>query len=140
MASAPAHYKEVEDLVAAEVLMPVVEKRQLQRVDDAAHRIDDTAGKEPAERRGGHVVEDLRKCQYTGPAHSDIEDGRDPLRAVYPECLDEDACDGDAPYDGEEDDARSPLQHDKAYRRVASRDEHGDHHVIDFLKDRIYFS
>ena len=36
MAGASAHYEEVKDLVAAEIFMLTVEKREFQRVDDAA--------------------------------------------------------------------------------------------------------
>ena len=52
MAGASAHYKQVENLVTAEIFMPAVEERELQRVNDTAHRIDDAACQQPSERCG----------------------------------------------------------------------------------------
>lgn len=51
MARASAHHEEMEDLMASEILMPAVKNRKLQRIDDAADRINNTSGKKPAERR-----------------------------------------------------------------------------------------
>ena len=103
VAGASAHDEEMEDLVAAEVFMPAVEDWKLQRVDHTAHGVDDPSGEEPSEGCRGHIVQDLGEGEYTGPAHPDIEDGRDPFRAVYPERFDQDPCDRDRPHDREED-------------------------------------
>ena len=43
MACASAHYEQMEDLMAAEILMPAVEDRQFQRIDHSPHSIDDPA-------------------------------------------------------------------------------------------------
>ena len=43
VAHASAHHEEVEDLVRTEVFMAVIEDWELQCIDDAADRVDDTA-------------------------------------------------------------------------------------------------
>src|SRR5699024_11844331 len=85
-------------------------------------------GQQPAERCGVHLVQDVGEGHYAGPAHSDIEYGGDPLRTVNPERLDQNPCDGDRPYNGEQDNSRLSLQDNQAYRSVTSGDKHGDHH------------
>ena len=44
MTYAAAHHKQMEDFVGAEILMPGIENRQLQRIDNAARRIDNPSG------------------------------------------------------------------------------------------------
>src|SRR5699024_3051098 len=139
VAGASAHDKKVEDLVAPAVFVPAVKDRKLQRVDDAAHSVNDSACQQPSECCGGHIVQDLGEGQYAGPAHSDIEYGGDPLRTVNPERLDQNPCDGDRPYNGEQDNSRLSLQDNQAYRSVTSGDQHGDHHMIDLLQYCIDF-
>lgn len=103
VAGASAHDEEMEDLVAAEVLVLAVKDRELQRVDHTAHGVDDASCEEPSEGCRGHVVQDLGEGEYAGPSHPDIEDGGDPFWTVYPEGFDQDACDRNRPYDREED-------------------------------------
>lgn len=43
VADAAAHNKQMKDLMGTEVLMPVIENRQLQRIDHTADGVDDTA-------------------------------------------------------------------------------------------------
>ena len=74
MARASAHYEQVEDLMAPEILMSAVEYGQLQCIDHSAHSVDNPAGKEPSEGDRGHGVEDLGKCKHAGSAHSDVQD------------------------------------------------------------------
>lgn len=50
VAHASAHHEEVEDLVRTEVFMAVIEDWELQCIDDAADRVDDTACQKPAKR------------------------------------------------------------------------------------------
>ena len=52
MAEAPAHDKEMENFVRAEIFVAGVKKRQFQRVDDSADGIDDAACQKPAEGGG----------------------------------------------------------------------------------------
>ena len=95
--------------MTAEVFVLAVKDRELQRVDHAAYSVNDPSGEEPPECCRGHIVQDLCKCQNTGPSHPDIEDGGDPFWTVYPEGFDQDACDRDRPYDREKDDAGPAL-------------------------------
>ena len=74
MACASAHYKQMEDLMAAEILMSAVEDRQFQRIDHSPRGIDDPACKKPSEGSRRHGVQDLGKCKHTGPAHPDVQD------------------------------------------------------------------
>jgi len=75
MAGASAHHEQMEDLVAPEILVPAVEKRQLQSVDHAADRVNDAACQKLAKGGGGHGIQDLCKCKDTGPTHPDVEYG-----------------------------------------------------------------
>ena len=75
MAGASGHYEQMEDLVASEIFVLIVENRKFECIDDTAYSIDDTAGKEPSECRGGQGVEQLGKCQDAGPTHSNVKYG-----------------------------------------------------------------
>src|SRR5699024_6823417 len=130
VAGASAHDKKVEDLVAPEVFVPAVKDRKLQRIDDAAHSVNDSACQQPSECCGGHIVQDLGEGQYAGPAHSDIEYGGDPLRTVNPERLDQNPCDGDRPYNRAHDSSRLSLQHMHAYRTVPSGHHPGESDML----------
>ena len=74
VACAAPHNKQVKNLMTSKVFVFIVKEWQLQRVDDAAHSVDDSSGKEPSECCGRHVVEDLCESQDTGPAHPNIKD------------------------------------------------------------------
>lgn len=56
MAEAAAHHEKMEDFMGAEILMPAVEDRKLQCIDDTADRIDDSSGKEPHKSFSGQAV------------------------------------------------------------------------------------
>lgn len=75
MACASAHYKQMEDLVQAKVLPVVLKPGKLQRVDDAAHGVDDTAGQKEAEAQGRQLVEQRSNGYDTKPAHGDVHNG-----------------------------------------------------------------
>lgn len=47
MTDASAHYKQMENFVGAKVFMFGIKDRQLERIDDAAHGIDDTTCQKP---------------------------------------------------------------------------------------------
>ena len=49
MAGTSAHHEEVEDFVAAEILMLSVENRKLQCIDHTADCVNDSAGEKPSE-------------------------------------------------------------------------------------------
>ena len=87
VAETPGHNKEMEDLVAAEVFMSGIKNRQLQRIDDAAHGIKNSSGQEPEKCGAGKIAPKLAQCKYTEPSHGNIQHGRNPSGAVYPESL-----------------------------------------------------
>ena len=91
MTKAPAHDKEMENLVGAEIFVDRIKKWELQRVDHAAHGVDDAACKEP-EKRGERQrrVQGLDREDHD-PSHADVENGGDPFRAGHPEKLKEHA-------------------------------------------------
>ena len=45
------HHEQMENLMGAKILMSGVKQRQLQRVDNTAHRVNDAARQQPAEGR-----------------------------------------------------------------------------------------
>ena len=47
MTGASAHNKEMKDFVGAEAFVTAVKKRQFQRIDDTADRINNASGKQP---------------------------------------------------------------------------------------------
>ena len=137
MAEASAHDEEMEDLVGAEIFMLRVEDRQVQRVDHTADGIDDAAGEKPCESGRCESGNDLADRHDAYPAHRDVDHGGEPLRAVDPEGIDDDAYDGDAPDKGQHPVAGLISEDDQAHRCVGSGDQDEDHHVVDFPKDLI---
>ena len=49
MTHAPAHHKQVEDLMGAKVFMFLVKDRKLQSIDQSANGVDDPASQKPSE-------------------------------------------------------------------------------------------
>ena len=94
MTDTPAHYKQMENLMGAKILMSGVKQRQLQRVDNTAHRVNDAARQQPAKSRRRQGIQNLRKRQYAYPAHGDIQHRGKPFRAGNPEKLQDNARDG----------------------------------------------
>lgn len=137
MAEASAHDEEMEDLVGAEIFMLRVEDRQFQRVDHTADGIDDAAGEQPCKGRWCECCHDLADCHDAYPAHRNIDHGGEPLRAVDPEGIDDDAHDGDAPYQRQHPVSGLVSENDQAHRSVGSGDQDEDHHVIDLSENFI---
>lgn len=138
MAEASNHDENVEDFVAAEVFVFVVENRELQGIDDSADGVDDSACEEPAESSRCEGIYNLAEGEDAGPSHSDIEEGRDPFRTKYPECFDENPDSRDCPDDCKECDSGAAAEYEKAYRCVGSCNQDENHHVVYFFKNRIY--
>ena len=67
MAGTSAHHEEVEDFVAAEILMLTVENRKLQCIDHTTDCVNDSAGEKPSEFCTCQIVEDLTECEDTDP-------------------------------------------------------------------------
>lgn len=137
MAYAAAHDEEMENLVGAEARMQSVEDRELQSVDDAADGVDNAARQEPAEGGWGQGVYDLSKGQHAGPAHADIEGGGEPFRAGDPESFHNNAHQGDGPYQGTQQIPGAVVEYHQADRRIGTRDQYEDHHVIDLAQDTV---
>ena len=125
--------------MAPEVFVLPVKNREFQRVDDTAYSVDDAPCQKPSECRRRQGVQDLCECQHAGPAHADIQDRRYPLGTVYPERLQDNAQNGDAPNNGEQDNAGPVLEDQEADGRVAACYENKDHHVIYFFQDGVHF-
>ena len=128
----------MEDLMAPEIFVSVIENRKFQRINHASHRIDNTSCQKPSESRRGHVIENLSKSQYTGPSHSDIKNGRYPLGAIYPERFDQNSGNRNRPYDGQKNQPRLPFQDNQANRRITACNQYRNHHVINLFQNRIH--
>lgn len=137
VACASSHDEEVKDLMASEILMLAVKERKLQRIDHSADRIDYSAGKEPSESCQGHGIQDLGKCKYAGPSHSDIQNRRYPLRTVYPKSFDQDTYNGNAPYNAEKENPGLSAKYEEADGSVASCDQYADHHMVNLLQQGV---
>ena len=138
MAHTSQHHKDMKYFVGAEILMLRIEDRKLQRIDHTADGIDDAAGKEPSEACTGQIVEDRNKSKYTQPAHSNIDYGGKPFRAVDPAAFEDHADDGNSPYQCTEDVTGAAVKDDQAYRCIAACDHHEDHHVIHFFQAAVH--
>ena len=75
MAGTSAHDKQVENLVAAKILVLVVKDRELLCIDDSSDRVNNAARKKPCKFASGQIVQNLAESKYTGPPHSDVKNG-----------------------------------------------------------------
>lgn len=132
MAGAAAHYKQMEDFVGTEVLVPGVEQGKLQRINDAAHGVDDPSCQQPSEGCAGKTGNDLGKSDYAGPSHGNIENGGEPFRAGNPAGFHDDAEQCDTPHQSAEHITGSASQHDQADGGIGACDQNEDHHMINF--------
>lgn len=85
MAEASEHDEYMKNFMGTEIFMPGVKNWQLQGIDDSAYGVDNSSCEKPVEACPGKSLENRDKGKYTKPAHTDIEDGRQPFRAVDPE-------------------------------------------------------
>ena len=137
MAEASAHDEEMEDLMGAEIFVFRVEDRQFQRVDHAADGVDDATGEKPCESGRCESRHDLADRHDAYPSHRDVDHRGEPLRAVDPEGIDDDAHDGDAPDKGQHSVASFISEDNQAHWCICSGDQNKDHHVVDLPKDLI---
>lgn len=124
--------------MGAEIAEPAVEHRQLQRVDHAAHGVDDAAGQQPAEGAARQGVDEAFEGDHADPAHGDVDHGGKPFGAGNPYGVDDHAHDGDGPHQAKEQPAGFVAQHQQADGGVGSGDEDEDHHVIHLAQNLIY--
>lgn len=134
VAYAPGHYKKMKDFVGTEIFVHRVKNGQLQRVDHAAHRVDDTARKKPQEGAAGQRVPQGAEYAKAYPSHGDVDEGRKPLRASDPADIDDHADDGDPPYDGKQRVAEPVAQNDETDGCVGTGNQNKDHHVVQLAK------
>ena len=73
MAGASSHNKQMKNFMGTEPGVSGVEQRKLQRVNDAAHGVNNTAGQKPEESGGGQAVNESGKGQHADPSHGDIQ-------------------------------------------------------------------
>lgn len=123
--------------MASEIFVFAVKERKLQRIDHSSDRVDHSAGKEPSEGCQGHGIQDLGKCKYAGPSHSDIQNRRYPSRTVYPKSFDQYTCNGNAPYNAEKEKPGFSAKYEQADGSVASCDQYADHHMVNLLKQSV---
>ena len=116
------------------VLGPVFRYPDLQRIDDAADRIQQTSGKKPEESRTGQHRTDVSDLQNRQPAHGDVDDRGNISGTVDPEEFHDDPgkCQGPDP----DQQGQSLLfQQTETDRCVGSGDQKEDGDVIDLLQD-----
>lgn len=127
----------MEDFVGTEIFMAGIEDRKLQRIDDASYGVDDASGQKPSECCRWKCFYNLCEGQHTNPAHSDINNGREPLGACDPAGHDDDAYDGDSPDEGQHIPAGFISQNDNADGGIGSGDQDEDHHVVNFAQELV---
>lgn len=97
MTQASSHNKKMEDLMGAEEFVMGIEQGKLQRINDAADRVNDAPCQKPQKSCSGKGVEKLPEYKDTYPAHGDIDQGGEPFGTGDPECLDQHTDNGNAP-------------------------------------------
>ena len=136
VAETSQHNKDVEHLMGTEILMLRIKNWKFQRIDHAADGINNSACQKPSETCPRQIVEDRHESQDTQPAHSNIDYGGKPFRAVDPAAFEDHADDGNSPYQCTEDVTGAAVKDDQAYRCIAACDHHEDHHVIHIFRRR----
>ncbi len=139
MTETSAHDEKVKDLMGAKVLMSGVEKGQLERIDDAADGIDDTAGYKPEKSCARQGSDQRNHGEDTEPSHGDVDQRRKPFWTGDPESFDQDSGDGGSPDQKKERITDGIPQRDHTDRCITSGDQDKDHHMIDFAKNAVNF-
>ena len=139
MACASSHDKQMENFMGAEVFMSGIEQWYFQCVDDAADGVDDSSCQQPAECRSGQCVENLGKCQYTQPAHSDVDNRRKPFGTIDPKGFDQNADQCHSPNQNTQKLSSISLQRKKTNRRIASGNQYKYHHMVYFSQATVSF-
>ena len=119
----------------AEIFMERVENRELERINDAADCVDDTACKQPSECRVRKRVPKRSEYQEANPAHCDVDCGRKPFRTGNPTHIDTHSGKGDTPYEGEQGVSHASAEYDKAHGGVRSGNQYKNHHMVYFTEN-----
>ncbi len=137
MADAASHNKEMEDLMGAEVFMPVIEDRELQGIDNSSDGINNSTGQKPHKSRRRQGIDKLGKGEHAGPAHGDIYHGGEPFGTVNPEAGYNDTDKSKAPDQCKHDHSGTPSQGNEADGSISSGNQDIDHHVIKLFKPEV---
>ena len=140
MAQAAGHHKEMEDLVHPEIGVALFKAGALEGVDDAAHRVEQPAGQQPAEAGAREAAQQLRQGKDAGPAHGDIQHRRHPLGAEHKEQHQHRPQQGAAPDHAQQNAAHQSRQGQQADRGIAARDQDKDHDVVQLFEQRLVFA
>ena len=130
MAETAAQNEQMEQLVKADRFGQI---GLFQNIDDAADRIRDPAEREQEDRGRGHRKYRV-KAEHNRPAHEQIQNGAQKPRCVNPKQFCADAEQRDAPDHGQKGIGLRGGQIAQNDRRVAARDQHVNHTVIELLE------
>ena len=114
------------------------EQRQLQSIDDASYRINDSSGEQQYEFRCGQHPHKLCERKGAHPAQCDIDYRGHPARTTDPQKIHEHAEQGSAADREQHEPAGAISQRHKAHRRVASGNHNKNHHVIQLLQHAVH--
>lgn len=137
MAEAAAHHEQMEDLMAAESWMQLVEDWQFQGIDHTADRINDPTGKQPEKLLRSKGLIELGKSEDAGPPHSNIKDRRYPFRAIDPAQFQDTAKKSNAPDSSQQDLSDHAGQYEQTDRCITAGNQYEDHHMIDLLSNAV---
>lgn len=138
MQYASRQHEQMEDLVRAEGGVAAVEAGELQGVHHASGGVYDPAREKQYKACRAYRAEYSAEGVDAYPAHSDIDDRREPLGAVYIENIEQSLERGERPYDYQGDPALRSADDRRADGRVGARYKHGNHNVVDFLKKGVH--
>lgn len=118
----------------AEIPVERIEYGELQGIDNAADGVYDASRQKPPERRVRKRIPERAEYQQAQPPHGYINNGRKPLRAVYPYHIYEHAYERDAPHKRKQRISKPAAEHYKAHGSVRARYQHKNHHMVKLLE------
>ena len=115
--------------------MLLVKKRELQRINHAAHGINNSSGKEPAESGMRQNPPQRAEHGNAGPAQGKLNHRGKPFRAGNPEGFQRHAKESDSPYGSQKGIAGFTAKDNQADRRVGAGNQHKNHHVVQLAEN-----
>lgn len=125
--------------MSAEARMKLIEYRELQGVDHAADRVDDTTGKKPGKCLRTHEMINATDREDAEPAHGNVDGGIEPFRGIYPADRQKQSGKCKTPDDSAQRSAGACRKHKHADRSIASGNQEIDHDVIQLLEQKSRF-
>lgn len=122
--------------MSAEARMKLIEYRELQGVDHAADRVDDTAGEKPGKCLWAHEMINAADREDAEPAHGNVDGGIEPFWGIYPTDRQKQSGKCKTPDDSAQRSAGACRKHKHADRCIASGDQEIDHDVIQLLEQK----